>query len=371
MPETDEYQSCPDAPRARYRHAAVNFKNKLYLLGGRDINDTVVKEVDVFDPVSNMWTSTTSWHNATSDLGAFVEGEYIYLAGGWDASYSPVATFAKYSPAGQSMVSMPPMPGGGRGDIGVISVPVDEQDLTKGEFHYVVGGFSTAPCDPVSTVESFDVQSNTWVSHSSLRLPRGDLAIGVIHNHMFAIAGETKDAACKEDYSNPGNSLPVPDVERFDAGASTNRSAMGTWVVEEAVPEGRFRFVASSFKDSIYLFGGQGPLNTSTSPPTHHILQTTMLYVPKSVADARDLNAGEIAGIVLAAGALVLGLLCCVVLYLSYIKYRGYVESLGTDPDDDVVKSDEAQKKEPEVGIHIGGPPSAVTPAVEAVGAQA
>ena len=30
------------------------------------------------------------------------------------------------------------------------------------------------------------------------------------------------------------------------------------------------------------------------------------------------------------------------------------MESLGTDPDDDVVKSDEAQKKEPEASLGIG-----------------
>ena len=34
-------------PVARYRHAAVAVKNKIFLVGGRDANETLVEQVDV------------------------------------------------------------------------------------------------------------------------------------------------------------------------------------------------------------------------------------------------------------------------------------------------------------------------------------
>lgn len=37
----------PDMPMPRYRHAAVAVDNKIWLVGGRDTNDTIVGQVDV------------------------------------------------------------------------------------------------------------------------------------------------------------------------------------------------------------------------------------------------------------------------------------------------------------------------------------
>ena len=40
-------QILPDMPVRRYRHAAVAVHNKVFLVGGRDFNDSIVEQVDV------------------------------------------------------------------------------------------------------------------------------------------------------------------------------------------------------------------------------------------------------------------------------------------------------------------------------------
>jgi hypothetical protein len=46
-PEDEEFEQLVDLPRPRYRHSSAIVKNKVWLVGGRDINDNLIPEVDV------------------------------------------------------------------------------------------------------------------------------------------------------------------------------------------------------------------------------------------------------------------------------------------------------------------------------------
>jgi hypothetical protein len=189
-------------------------------------------------------------------------------------------------------------------------------------------------------VESYHIASNKWVTRQNLTLARGDMAVGHIHNHGFAIAGETKDSTCAG--ANPGNSIPVSDVERLDQAGST----LGSWIVEENVPANRFRFIGASYGDEIFLFGGQGPLNATSRE--HPVLKTTMLYVPRSVADGRD-EAAKVAAIVivgaLAAGIIVTGLIA----YHCWARCQGYTSA----PDASEAAKEEGNDKA-DIKVDIG-----------------
>ena len=101
------------------------------------MNDAVVTLVDVYDPATNTWDSSPyDWTGASSDLGAFTEGNAVYLAGGWSAAYSPLATLIKFVPSTSTVTDVgTDMPGGARGDVGVISVPITSADLAQGHYH--------------------------------------------------------------------------------------------------------------------------------------------------------------------------------------------------------------------------------------------
>jgi hypothetical protein len=314
------WASCPSAPNVRCRHSAAFLNGKIYLLGGRDQDDSLIQDVDVFDVASNQWTSSLTWNNASSDGGAFSHGDSIYLIGGYDADYIPLATLTRFSPETNVWNTLPPMTYP-RGDLGAIAVPKDRKDTSKGYTYYVIGGFADDICSPLPVVETYDPDTVTWTTRVDLRLGRADMALGVLDGFLFTIAGETKDSDCNSSLYVPGTSIPVDDVERLD-------QVDGEWEFEENIPADRFRFVAASYKDAIYLFGGQGKIVTpETGTPYYHVLNTTMLYVPKSIADKRELNDGEIAGIVIACVIFVGSLVLFGLVYFGYQKYRGYTKT--------------------------------------------
>jgi len=103
----------------------------------------------------------------------------------------------------------------GRGDISIASFEDSKV--------YVIGGF-IAPifCNAISTMESYNILTNTWTVEKSMIYARGDIAAGAMGNNIFAIAGETKDPSCTF-------SKPVPYVSRF------NRLT-DKWQVEANIP---------------------------------------------------------------------------------------------------------------------------------------
>jgi len=99
-PKTNEHKSLPDAPRGRYRHAAAEVGGKIYLFGGKDGADAMVKEIDVYNTVSSTW-STLSWkdENATTDNAAFAYGGKIYVLGGYNDGWEAQTRVRIFDPS--------------------------------------------------------------------------------------------------------------------------------------------------------------------------------------------------------------------------------------------------------------------------------
>jgi Kelch motif len=63
-PATQEFQVLPDLPRTRYRHASVAVQNHVFLVGGRDVEDNLIAEVDV----SSIHIGSVGFTGATVDF---------------------------------------------------------------------------------------------------------------------------------------------------------------------------------------------------------------------------------------------------------------------------------------------------------------
>lgn len=347
--KTQIWKNCSLAPRPRCRHSATTLNGKIYLLGGRDGDDNLVKEIDIYDINEDKWLTPIIWNNASSDLGAFSYESSIYVIGGYDANYAPLTTLTKYTPDTNIWdYNLPPM-ANARGDLGAISVPKNKKDINDGSNIFVVGGFAYSICNPLSVVETFDPSTNTWTSRESLLLPRADLALGLLQGLLFTIAGETKDSNCNDTTYAPGTSIPVNDVERL-------KNIDGDWGYEEDIPDKRFRFIAASYKDAIYLFGGQGTLESPEGEiPFYPVLNTTILYVPKSIADQQELDDGEIAGIVVGGVVFVIIIILACISYLIYRKYRGYSQQ--TDEDSKLPNHEKNVVEEIEISVTVDNQP--------------
>mmetsp|Transcript_8039 Transcript_8039/g.22951 ORF Transcript_8039/g.22951 Transcript_8039/m.22951 type:complete len:446 (-) Transcript_8039:2592-3929(-) len=351
VPETDEYVALNDAPRDRYRHAAADANGWLFLFGGRDVNDAVIPEVDALNLATGEWVTACSWPataaGPVSDQTAFSEDDRIFVVGGYNETYTTFGrtweftfTWTNDEPTDCTVTMREPM-STVRGDIQSTNIM-----LGDAVGHFVVGGFENGEvCASTTTVESYDVASDTWTSHTPLLEGRADMALGVIENWFFAIAGETVDSECHK-------SIPVDDVERFEAGEAPYS---GEFFCEDPVPSDRFRFAGASYGDRIYLFGGQGAftesLGGSAGTYGYPIHQTAMLYTPRTVRDDDDLSDGEIAGIVL--GVIVAACICGAIIgvYCLYRQRMRYYQEQEDVDEDKAFKSD-SNKHEVEIAFN-------------------
>lgn len=193
FPSSNSWEHCATLPRPRFRHSWAKAQGKLYLMGGCDINGTNINAVDEYDPILDVWSTPYNWTNPTTNGIGFGINNMVYQVGGYggpDTNYSAVATMNSLNlDTGEWNFSLPTM-AVPRGDI--------ELAIVNGEY-YVLGGWhyynrnsTLNTCNyPLSLMESFNPTTMTWTTRTPMNLARGDVAIGVLGDKLFAIAGET------------------------------------------------------------------------------------------------------------------------------------------------------------------------------------
>jgi len=276
LPLTDTWIQLPSMPSPRYRHAAVAIGNKMYVVGGRDVSDTLQQEVFVFDFDTKTWTTLAQlWTAASSDLVAVSVGTFLYAISGYSETYESLNTTCVLDTrfSGSWQCQKQSLMNHGRGDAcGAVM-----EGLI-----YVFGGFSDKDwCSALDHVEVFNPVLNKWEDSTPLHKPRGDAACAVLHNEFHAIGGEKKDVTCTYD-------VPIQDVEHYDL--STN-----SWIEEEPLADARFRFVGASFGDAIYVFGGQGFFDNVTQ--TQPVLNSVMKWVDETDEVSSASTVGMIFGV--------------------------------------------------------------------------
>jgi hypothetical protein len=106
-------------PRSRYRHMTAKVGKYLYVVGGRNLDDSLIQEIDRYDPQADTWESNVfTWSNATSDGGAFAVDDLLFLVGGYDGIYNTLANLTALNTTSGEWTDFPSMQLG-RGDIAV------------------------------------------------------------------------------------------------------------------------------------------------------------------------------------------------------------------------------------------------------------
>ena len=247
-------------PRERYRHAAALDASTglLYVVGGRDVDDALIEEVDVYDVASDAWT-TAAFTVARSDLGAVFRGDgALLVAGGYDVNYTAYASTSDIDVATGAMSAGPALLEA-RGDFGLVKV--------GDEVVYAVGGWSDADwCAPLASVEVLDLTADgaAFEAAPDLLVARGDKALAATDDGVYVVGGEHNNGC-------DTGSTPVDDVEMLDKGGSE-------WeTVRKALPEERFRTAAAAVDDYLFVFGGQSAESESCEgfdycyPVTDHV----------------------------------------------------------------------------------------------------
>lgn len=273
IPELDEFFSCPSitnamygfdletgaidmslpsAPRERTRHTAALVDGKIWMIGGRDSEDSIIQEIDIFDIAKNEWDTTVTLSVpedlARSDSASFTQGDEIFVTTGYLPDYTASATTYKIDTV-QSLATG-----------SLVTISLAEPTVASGDANavsicgqaYLVGGFTHANqwCRALHNVTQYDIASNTWKEIVPLTYNRGDKALVALGSSIHAIGGES-NTDCAGDPSQRTN--PTTEVEVLD----TNQQVLQWTETVVDIPDDHFRFPAVAHENKIYTFGGQ------------------------------------------------------------------------------------------------------------------
>jgi len=253
-PNTDTWTFLAPAPIPRYRHSVAVIGNKLYVIGGRTLDDVIIARVDVYDPANNSWSTESDWPFATSDFSLVVIHDNILIFGGYDQDYTSQKSVSVRLANGTWVNNQVADMFESRGDSCAVENPQGEVWVFGGFDSHSIGGF----CTPLNELERYNVTSNSWAIERNLTAAAGDRSCALLHGLVHAFGGEQKDANCSYI------STPTASVEVYDPSANT-------WTVEASLLYRRFRFTAVTWQTPdpnvqlVFLFGGQGSYNQTLS----------------------------------------------------------------------------------------------------------
>ncbi len=77
----------PEFSEERYNASAILFDNKIFLIGGRGEED-VLSKVEVYDPAQNLWYDAQDLHEEREGFTAVILNNHIYVIGGQKKEHS-------------------------------------------------------------------------------------------------------------------------------------------------------------------------------------------------------------------------------------------------------------------------------------------
>ena len=227
------------APTKRTEVAVAAVQDKIYVVGGFSepslanfFNYTISQAVEVYDPKTDLWTTTTPLPDGRHHAGIASFHGYLYMVGGFSQSLLSVwhaeNTVYRYDPSTSEWSELAPMPTA-RGGLGVV--------VLDGHL-YAIGGYN-GDNNPAS-VEVFDPKANSWSTRAPLPTPRDHLAVARVGSRIYAIGGRPK--------LNYGKNMAV--VEEYD-------SAIDQWRSRADLPAARSGITAGVVRGQIYVLGGE------------------------------------------------------------------------------------------------------------------
>lgn len=216
--DVPRWQERAALPEARAGLAVVVYENKLFAIGGETASG-VTGAVELYDPASDTWSGRAQKPTPVSDAQAEVLSGRIYLVGGKGLDDKPVDVLEVYDPVADQWHRETSLP---QPLSGYALVPF-EGDL------YVFGGWNGE--EYVATVYAYDPELRRWNEKSPLPSGRAFLQAAVVNGKIFVFGGFDGRRALDENWEyspekeavglNPWEkraSLPEP---RYGMGAAS------------------------------------------------------------------------------------------------------------------------------------------------------
>ncbi len=170
----------PDFSHARFNATAVIFNEKIYLIGGQN-GERVLKEVEVYDPVQNTWDQVQDLRRDREGLSGAVFNDRIYAIGGQKDPYNLIHEIEWYDQPADNWLEA------------IFNLPYPRSAHYHGVIgndFYMFGGFYY---DPTNTAykASPGVSGYEWTQLEYLSKKRAYGASVISRGNIYIIGGET------------------------------------------------------------------------------------------------------------------------------------------------------------------------------------
>jgi len=189
-PANDSWNVLAPMPTGRAGLAVAVVGNSIYAIGGRSNTGGPnswgkLSVVERYDIDKDTWTTVAPLSTPRSDLAAATVGGKIYVFGGFNALGIVVNTVEVYNPVTDTWTSgLAPMPTA-RGGLYAVA--------TSGGIVYVIGGWDGIyPFNPIvgSVVEAYKVSKDTWITGlTSMPTPRAETGAADHGGRIYILGG--------------------------------------------------------------------------------------------------------------------------------------------------------------------------------------
>jgi N-acetylneuraminic acid mutarotase len=183
-PATDTWTQKANMPTPRLGLGVSVVDGKIYAIGGMtsgsDFWSGMRNTVEVYDPVTNTWTTKAPMPTARLWFSASVVDGKIFVIGGALVTKEMLSTVEVYDPATDTWTTKTHMP---TARMGHASAVIDG-------IIYVIGG-GTHSADPggYSVVEAYDPATDTWTKKANIPVARAYSCASMIGRNIYVIGG--------------------------------------------------------------------------------------------------------------------------------------------------------------------------------------
>lgn len=235
--------SVPSFDKARYNSRAVVWKNQIYLIGGRNA-DKALKECEIYDPVQKEWDKAQNLREEREGHAVAILNKKIYTIGGQSGPIEYVEEIEWYDAGKDSWEeadSEIPYP-----RVAPFHAVVDSVFYMLGGYYYginaMVYAFKPTPYDDTDT---------EWTLTDTLTVPRYYGATAVVDSIIYLMGGETVS----------GKTNLVESYDLYNH----------RFTQEEAMPAAYSGMTAVTLNGKIYVIGGYN----SNGQPVNEVYRFT------------------------------------------------------------------------------------------------
>lgn len=182
-PVTNNWSTVAPLPQPLDHTAAASHNGKLYVVGGGYLDrNALSNKLFIYDPNANQWTQGANLPTARGALTAnFISG-ILYVVGGVDSEKTLTSTLA-YDPAANKWTEKAPMPTTAREHLA--SAVVDGK-------LYAIGERSSGMSYNADANEAYDPATDKWTILEPMPSKRGGLASAAVNGSIYVFGGSNQ-----------------------------------------------------------------------------------------------------------------------------------------------------------------------------------